>query len=104
MLPFDECEYENDTRVQIMNHMRTVHEKSFVYKLKILYSQFLGDNLYGLGSWLAGALVKGTFSKYISTSKSQIKKYPDFYGSLSMPINVALASDVTELNKSLVCC
>ena len=31
----DECEYKNDTRVQIMNHMRTVHETSFVYQLRI---------------------------------------------------------------------
>ena len=33
----DECEYKNDTRVQIMYHMRTDHETSFVYKLKISF-------------------------------------------------------------------
>ena len=36
-IPCDECEYENDTIAQIMNHMRTVHETSFVYKLKISF-------------------------------------------------------------------
>ena len=35
--PCDECEYENDTRVQIMYHMRTDHETCFVYQLRISF-------------------------------------------------------------------
>ena len=33
----DECEYNNGTRVQIMYHMRIVHETSFGYQLKISF-------------------------------------------------------------------
>ena len=39
----DECEYENGTRVQIMYHMRTVHETSFVYQLRIYEKKFPCD-------------------------------------------------------------
>ena len=33
----DKSEYENDTGAQIKSHMRTVHETSIVYKLKISF-------------------------------------------------------------------